>query len=366
MGRVSELLVRERTPPPGARPGTLALPSEAPRPRIRLFVYGADRLAEHDLEDLEELPALLERGPVVWVDVQGLGSASFLERLGSLLSLHPLGLADIAHAPQRPKIQVFGERHLIITRMAQTLEDGRIDLEQLSLVLGPHFVATFQEQPGDVFDPLRERLRQNVGVVRRMGADYLAYALIDAVVDSYFPVVEELGEHLEELEEAVIRAPARVGLAPIHRVRRVLLALHRVQRGQRDALAAMARDELSPFSTPVRLYLRDVHDHSIEVLDTVEVYREMAMGLLELHLSATSHRMNEVMKTLTVMATIFIPLTFLAGIYGMNFEHMPELGWRWGYPVAWGAMLAVAGALLLWFRRRGWIGGAGRDESEEP
>ena len=292
---------------------------------------------------------------MTWIDVASFGDLRRLERIGEILDIHPLAMADAVNVGQRPKAEPYGDRYLVVTRMAQVLPDHRVCLEQVALVLGPGWVASFQEDPGDVFDPLRERLRHRLGAIRRLGADYLTYALLDAVVDGYFPVVEELSGVLEALEEEALESPRRATLARIHAARRLLLQLERLLWQQRDAVSGMLNSPEAPFADSVRLYLRDTHDHTVQILDAVETYRQMTVGMVEIHLSSVNNRMSEVMKTLTVMASIFIPLTFIVGIYGMNFDHMPELRWRWGYPAVWAVMIGVVLGLVLWFYRRGWL-----------
>ncbi len=348
---------RRRAPPAGTSPGSFRVPEDAPPPRIRVFAYGPDRCKERETTDVASLRPASGTPGVTWIDVEGFGDQRTLEAIQEAFGVHPLAMADVVNVPQRPKIEDYDEQHLIITRMARVTEQHDIDLEQVSLIHGPGWVLTFQERPGDVFDPIRERLRNGAGSLRRAGSDYLAYALLDAVVDGYFGVLEQLGSQLEGLEEEVIARPSRSALARIHAVRRTLLNLHRIQWGQRDMLNRALRDEGGPFGDPVRVYLRDVHDHAIQILDVIETYRETVAALMEIYLSSVSNRLNEVMKTLTVMATIFIPLTFIVGVYGMNFEHMPELHWRRGYAVVWGVMLVVAAGLFAWFWRRGWLGG---------
>jgi magnesium transporter len=354
---------KRRGPPPASTPGLVVVPPDAAPISIRVMRYDAERWEERAIEDLRELAPLIGAGGVAWIDVHGLGDGRVLERLRDVLAIHPLALADLAHVPQRPKVEGYGDHDLVVAQMARLDDGGAVEFEQLGLVLGAGWVASFQERPGDPFDPVRERIRKGA-LIRRMGADFLAYALLDAVIDGYFPVVERIGDRLEALEEEVVERPTRSVLLRVYAARRALAALHRVQWRQRDALAQMLRgDERLHFSEGVRVYLRDAHDHALQALDLVENAREIAIGLMEVHLSSASNRLNEVMKTLTVMATIFIPLTFLAGVYGMNFEHMPELRWRWGYAAAWGLMAALAGGLLLWFRHRGWLGDA---EDREP
>lgn len=344
---------RARRRVPGARPGELHIPEGAPPPRIHVTAYGPEHLEEDEI-DVAQLAAWRGRADVLWVDVHGFGDEAVLRRIGELFEVHPLALADVVNVPQRPKVEDYGDRHLILTWMAIVAPRRRLDLEQVSLVLGPGFLLSFQERPGDVFDPLRARLRTNAGLARRMGPDFLAYALLDAIVDGYFPVVEAIGEDIERLEERVLERPTTALLREIHDTRRRLLTLRRLQWRQRDALAAVLREEHSPFTPPVRIYLRDVYDHGVQLLDSIETFRELAMGLLEIHLSQVSNRMSEVMKTLTIMASIFIPLSFIGTVYGMNFDYMPELHWRWGYFGVLGGMATIGLGLLLWFRSRGW------------
>lgn len=353
-----------RRPPEGSVPGEIVVPHDAPEPIVSVISYGDDGMDERTLSDVSELPALLDApGRRLWIDVEGFGSRPVIEALAATLGIHPLAIADVVHVPNRPKAELHDGRLLVITQMAQVTETGGIDIEQVSLVLGPNWVVSFQERPDDdVFDPIRTRLRAATSRIRHAGSDYLLYALLDAVVDGFFPVAEALGGVVEALEEEVIENATRASLARIHATRRTLLDLHRVQWRQRDAINSLLRDEDLPISESVRPYLRDAHDHAFQTLDAIETYRDMVIGLMDLHLSSASHRMNEVMKTLTIVATIFIPLTFLTGVYGMNFDRMPELHWRWGYPATWAAMVALGCGLMFWFQRRGWLGSGERSD----
>jgi magnesium transporter len=344
---------RRRTPPRGSAPGTMA-PVSGPDPVIQLIAYTADKVEERTLGDVEEIASLLGDGSrVVWFDVGSFGDGRAIARIGEILGIHPLAMADVVNVPQRPKAEVYGDRLLLVTQMAR-VEKGAVDVEQVSVVMGPGWVVTFQEHPGDVFEPVRERIRQGARV-RRMGPDYLTYALLDAVIDGYYPVVESIGNLVESLEEEVLGRPTRSTLRRIHAVRRSLVALHRIQWRQRDACGVLLRDVECPITEPVRIYLRDAFDHAFQTVDAIETQREMAATLMELYLSSASNRMNQAMRTLTVVATIFIPLTFVVGVYGMNFDYMPELRWKWGYPAVWIVMLGIAFALIAWFRRQGWI-----------
>jgi magnesium transporter len=355
---------RRTRPPPGARPEAMAIPVDAPAPRIEWLRYTESALEEQPVTDVAELRAALGSDTIDWIHVEGFGDEEQLRSLAEIFEIHPLALADIVNVPQRAKLDRYGDQQLITLRMARSL-DHEVELQQLSLVVGPGWVLTFEERAGDVFDPVRARLRANGSRIRRSGVGFLAYALIDAVVDGFFPVMDTLSDMLEDLEEAAIGDPEPHTLARIHAVRRLLIHLERTQRQQRDALLSLTRQESGPFDESVLPYLRDVQDHAIHVLDTIESLREMTVGVMDIYLSSVSNRTNEVMRTLTVMASLFIPLTFIAGVYGMNFDHMPELHWRWGYTAAWGLMVAMASGLLAWFARRGWLGARhGRPQSE--
>jgi magnesium transporter len=304
---------------------------------------------------IDELSSLLQPGQVSWIEVEGLGDQVALRRIAELFRIHPLALADIVNVGQRPKAEAYADFELVICRMACRENGTDFELEQVSIILGQGFVVTFHEAARDVFDPVRERIRTGA-LVRSMGADYLAYALVDTLIDGYYPIVEAFGERLEALEEAVSAGPAQNLLGQIHRARREVLTLVRVVHQQRDAIAAMMRADHPLVSESVRVYLRDSSDHAIQISDVLETFREIALGLVEVYLSSVGQRTAEVMKVLTILSSIFIPLTFIVGIYGMNFQHMPELEWEYGYYLTWGIMLVVVAGLLLYFRRKGWIG----------
>jgi magnesium transporter len=349
--------------PPGTPPGTVEVDPSAPRPVVRVVGYGADGLHEQSVDDPAALPELLKRWPVVWVNVDGLGDAATIRRIGDVFNLHGLALEDVVSVHQRAKVEQYPEYLYIVLRDFD-LKDGHLESDQLSLFLGKHFVLTFQERAGDAFDPVRERLRQGKGRIREHGADYLAYALLDAVIDAYFPIVEFYGERLETLEDEVILRPSRTTISVIHEIRRELLALRRACWPLREAIATLQREFSAFISDETRVYLRDCHDHTFQVMDLLESYRELGAGLMETYLSSVGNRTNEVMRVLTIIATIFIPLTFVAGVYGMNFKtevspwNMPELTWRYGYPLCLLIMALISGGLLLFFRRKGWLGSA--------
>ncbi|WP_437672682.1 magnesium/cobalt transporter CorA [Sorangium sp. So ce131] len=351
-------------PPPASPPGTLVI-ENTNRPKIFVIDYDADVVAEKEIESVEEcIPYLIDDRPsITWVDVRGLGHKPTFERLGEIFKIHPLALEDMVNVPQRPKADVYGGEHvLVISRMAQVNEHCALRTEQLAILFGKTFVLTVQEEAEwDVMGVVRERIRAGRGTVRTRGADYLAYALLDAVVDGFFPVLERMGDHIEDLELEVLEAKRPMS-KPIHDLKRDLLTLRRAVWPQRDLVNALLRDDNPMISKDTRLYLRDTYDHAVQLMDMIETYRELSSGLMDLHLSGMSNRMNEIMKVLTIISTIFLPITAIAGIYGMNFHHesspynMPELDWYYGYPMVWLLMLASVVGLLSYYRRKGWLG----------
>jgi len=344
---------RHRRPGPGAPPGTLVIDPSGARPRITVIGYGPDDWDEQEVDGPDAIPPLLGKWPVVWVNVDGLGDEAVLRRIEEIFHLHGLVLEDITNVPQRAKVEQYGEALFIVTHMVS--QEQGLQTEQLSLVLKPGVVLTVQEHPGDCLEPVRDRIRKGMGRIRDAHADYLTYAILDATIDHYFPVLEEHGERLEALEDAVLEHSNMDTISKIREAKRDLLTLRRTLWPQRDALNWIARDECALIAPETRPYLRDCYDHVTRILDTIETYRELASDLSATHLAAVSNQMNAVMKVLTMIATIFIPLTFVAGVYGMNFKHMPELGWPWGYAGALALMAAIAGAMVMYFRKKKWI-----------
>lgn len=340
-------------------PGTLVVGKDAPKPRLFALRYDAEALEELGEVEPSALPTLMQPGKLLWLDVQGLGDERILKQIGGHFGLHPLLLEDVVNTPQRPKTEDYESHHFFVTRMVNS-EEASPSLEQLSLVLGEGYVLTFQERPGDVLDPVRRRLRHGRGPIRRSGADYLVYALLDTVVDHYQPVIERLGERLERLEDAIIADSDPGASRRLADLRAELLELRRIFVAQRDALGRLARDGSPLLCEQVGVYLRDTHDHCTQAAEAAELYREILMGLMNTYLSVISNRTNDVMRVLTIMTSIFIPLSFLAGLYGMNFDNMPELHSRVAYPVLLGIMLLIASSMLFFFRRRGWLGGNDR------
>jgi magnesium transporter len=337
---------------------------------IHVVGYGPDEIEERNIVNMEELKSALGTLPVMWINVDGLADLDLIKALGELFGLHGLALEDVVNVHQRPKVEEYEDHAFIVTQIFQSgvASAG----EQVSMFLGESFLLTFQERAGDCFDPVRERIRKHRGQIRERRADYLAYALLDAAIDSYFPVLEAYGERLDELETAVTTAAKEHHVAEIHALKRELLTLRRTIWPQREMVNALARDPTTYISEQTQVYLRDCYDHTIQLMDVVETYREIASGLIDVYLSSVSARMNEIMKVLTIIATIFIPLSFIASLYGMNFDreaspwNMPELGWYFGYPFVLSVMLLTLLGLLWFFYRRRWVGGAPGKGGAEP
>ena len=352
------LRYHRRRPPPGAMPGTLIIDAEAPPPRLTVLAYGPESFTEEEVSDLERLDELCREWPVVWLDVDSLGNEALLLAIGARLGLHRLILEDVVNLGQRAKAEFYDDTLFIVLRIP---DEGRGDTEQVSLLLQPGLLISLQEHAGDCFESVRNRIRLGKGKIRSRVADYLSYALIDAAVDQYFPVLDEAGLALDSLEDQVFAEPTPETLAQIHGLKRSLVALRKAIWPYREMLNLLMRDAGSFFADETQPYLRDCYDHVVRLIDLVEAQREVASDLLNMYLSTVSNRMNEVMKVLTIIATIFIPLSFIAGLYGMNFDpaasrwNMPELGWALGYPAALLLMGVVAGGLLVFIRRRGWL-----------
>lgn len=341
-------------------PGSIIVDPDAPKPALNVIAFSPEAYEEADITDVGVIADYRARWSVVWVNVTGLGDAQVFRQLGDEFGLHRLALEDVVNLYQRAKVEDFGDRLFIVTRMIA--QRRPLETEQLSLFLGPGFVLTIQQRPGDPLDPIRQRIRKRQGRVRDNQADYLAYALLDAVMDDYFPALEEHGERIETMEEKVLDRPRPAVLTEIRQAKRDLMTLRRALWPQREALNSLARDPHQIIASETRIYFRDCYDHALRLMEMTEHYREHSSDLMDVYLTSLSHRMNEIMKTLTVIASIFIPLTFIVGIYGMNFDieaspwNMPELYTYWGYPAVMLMMLFLSLAMLWYFRRKGWIG----------
>jgi len=351
---------RSRRTSPGSAPGTLLFHEDAEPTRLHVIAYGPgdEEFEERDVGSVTEARALTERFPSVWLDVVGLGTEDVIRSLGTEFGLHGLVLEDVLNTHQRAKAETYPEGLFCVVRMPEV---GRPGTEQVSVLLAGGVVVTVQERPGDVFDAVRERLRTPSRQIRQRGCDYLLYAIVDAVIDSYFPVLDALSERLEQLEEEVMNDPSEVTVTRLHSVRRELVGLRRVAWPHRDMMNTLIRDSGGVVTEATGIYLRDAYDHAIRIIEITDSMRDLSADLLNTYMSVVSNRMNEVMKVLTIIATIFIPLSFIAGVYGMNFDtdvspwNMPELGWAYGYPAVLAFMLAFAVGLLLFFRRKGWF-----------
>jgi magnesium transporter len=342
----------------GLPPGTLVAIGEKRTDKVRMSImdYDEGQFTEKEVGAVEETFPFKDKSTVTWVNIDGLHDTDAIETIGRHFGLHPLVLEDIVNTAQRPKMEDFGDYIFVVLKMLYRDPDQEeVRAEQVSLVLGSNFVMSFQEVEGDVFNHVRERIRTSKGRVRKMGADYLAYTLMDAVVDNYFIVLETFGEKIESIEDELVADPTPDKLETIHGLKREMIFLRKSVWPLRELISGLQRSESALVTEGVTVYLRDVYDHTIQVIDTIESFRDMVSGMVETYMSSISNKMNEVMKVLTIIATIFIPITFIAGIYGMNFENMPELHWPWGYFGALGIMVAVTLAMVAYFRRKGWL-----------
>ncbi len=344
---------------PGAAPGTLIVDPKAARPEVRVFGYGpesrpedTDKYEERIVDSVEEIAALRDKWPCIWVDVVGLGDLEFIEKLGDLFQLHRLALEDVLNVNQRSKAEEYDNSLFMVMRFV-TLEE-ELSSEQISLFLGDGFVLSFQELEGDSFEGVRDRLRKGRRRIRS-GSDYLAYALLDSMVDFIFPLLDKYSDRLENLEEEVLTDPGKATLTRLHSIKHELMTIRRAVWPVRELLNTILHDDTEYFQGENALFLRDCQDHALQAMEMIEHYREMASGLIDAYLSSLSNRMNDVMRVLTLIATIFIPLSFIAGLYGMNFKYMPELESRYGYPAVLFLMASVAFGFLVYLKRKKWL-----------
>ena len=352
-------LIKKRSKKAGLPPGTLVHIGEkgVGEPKVTLIDYDEANFEEREVKAAEECFPFKEKPAVTWINVEGVHQIEVIEKLGHCFGLHPLVLEDILNTDQRPKMEVYGDYIYIVLKMLYEGDGNRpVEAEQVSLILGSNFAISFQEgKEGDVFNPVRERLRTGKGLIRKMGPDYLAYSLIDMIVDNYFLILEKLAEKVELLEEELVANPTTKTLQQIQKFKNEMTFLRRAVWPLREVVSGLGRKESPLVKETTEIYLRDVYDHTVQVMDTIEVYREMLSGMLDIYLSSVSNRLNSVMKVLTIIATIFMPLTFIAGIYGMNFKYMPELEWRWGYLAVWLVFVIVGVSMLIYFRKRKWL-----------
>lgn len=350
--------VKKRSTKTGLPPGALIHIGEKKTElaKIKILDYDENQFDEIEAKTIEECFPFKEKPTITWINIDGLHQVDIIEKIGKNFDFHPLLLEDILNTEQRPKIEVFENYIYIVLKMLYYNDNIKeINSEQVSIIFGQNYVISFQEREGDVFNPIRDRIRTGKGRIRKMGADYLAYSLMDAIVDNYFIILEKIGEDIEDAEESMITNPTPGTLHAIHLLKRKMISLRKSVWPLREVVSALERSESPLIRDTTRIYLKDVYDHTIQVIDTVETFRDMLSGMLDVYLSSISNKMNEIMKVLTIIATIFIPLTFIAGVYGMNFENMPELKWDWGYRVVWFVMLLMGISMLAYFRKKKWL-----------
>jgi magnesium transporter len=343
----------------GLPPGTLVHIGEKKSEKVRITAiqYNEEVFQEREIETLQECLSFRDTSTMMWLNIDGVHQLQLIEKIGTYFALHPLTMEDIVNTGQFPKLEDYGDYLFIVLKMLYYNEkENEIEVEQVSLCLGSNFVISFQEETGrDVFNPVRERLRNGKGRIRKMGADYLAYSLIDAIVDSYFVILEKVGERIEELEEQVVSYPGEKTIHEIHQFKREMIFLRKSVWPLREVISSMQRGDSPLIHESMHVFFRDVYDHTIRIIETIETFRDILAGILDIYLSSISNRINSVMKVLTIIATIFMPLTFLAGVYGMNFKYMPELDWQWGYPAILIIMALIGISMLVYFRIKKWL-----------
>lgn len=343
----------------GLAPGTLVHVGEkkAEKVVIRALAYNGEKLVERELETVEECLEFKGQPDLnFWINVDGLDRVDIIENLGSYFNIHPLTLEDVLNTGQRPKTEDYGSYiYTVLKMMLLDTEREEIIIDQVSIIIGSNYILSFQERQGDVFDPVRERFKNPASRLRKSGVDYLAYSLIDSVVDNYFLILEHFGDEIEYLEEGLVIQPRPETLRTIQKYKRDMITLRKSVWPLRELINGLQRVESDLIKETTRIYLRDIYDHTIQVIDSVEDFRDILASMVDIYLSSISYRMNDVMKVLTIIATIFIPLTFIAGVYGMNFEYMPELKWRWGYPVIMLVMTFLGVSMFVYFKKRKWV-----------
>lgn len=354
IGKLSRIRMRKV----GLPPGTPVFVGERKIEKVKISVidYNDEQTTEKELTDIEECFPFKNTPTVSWINIDGIHDVDIAKKIGANFGIHPLVLEDIVNSEHRPKMEDFGEYIYIVLKMLSVNQETKeVEIEQVSIILGAYFVITFQEREGDIFNFVRERIKSHKGRIRRMGTDYLTYSLIDAVVDNYFNILEKISEEIEGLEEDLLTNPQPEQLRNLHRLKRGMIFLRKSVGPLREIVNSLVRGDSSLVHETSQIYFRDVFDHTIHVIDSIETMRDMISGMLDTYLSSISNRMNEVMKVLTIIATIFIPLTFLAGIYGMNFKFMPELEWKWGYLTVWSVIIIVFCVMIFFFKRKKWL-----------
>lgn len=324
--------------------------------KIKLIDYGDQDYIEQDIENIEQCFKFKDEKTITWINIDGIHETDILSKLGKCFGFHPLILEDILNTEQRPKIEDFTDYIYIVLKMIDY--DNKLDeitLEQVSIIVGKNYVISLQEKPLNIYEPIKNRIRNDRSKVRKAGSDYLAYLLIDSIIDNYFDVIEKTGEKIETVENKLVVNPTQKTLKTIYNLKRDMLFMRKSTWPLREVISKMERGEISLINDSTRIYIRDVYDHIIQVIDTIETYRDILSGMIDIYLSSISNRLNEVMKILTIISTIFIPITFIASIYGMNFKFMPEVTWKWSYLVVWVIILAVIIYMVIFFKRKKWF-----------
>jgi len=352
-------VIKRRSIKAGLPPGTLVHIGEKRTEPVRISIldYAEDQVEEVEAGEVSDCLKYKDKPTVTWINLEGIQQIEVIEALGRHFDLHPLVLEDILNTDQRPKVEDFGVYlHIVLKMFSLDAGQEKVQSEQISLILTKKFVLSFQEGlEGDVLNPLRERIRTDKGSIRKMGADYLAYSIIDGIVDNYFVILERLGEKVEELQEELVARPDPHMLRNLHQLKNEMILLRKAVWPLREVISSLERADSPLIQSSTKIFLRDVYDHTIQVIDSIETFRDLLSGMLDIYLSSLSYRMNEIMKVLTIIATLFIPLTFIVGIYGMNFRYLPELDWRWGYFVVWAVMIAVGTGMVVYFKRKKWF-----------
>ena len=354
MSRIIKKISKKAGLPPGTLIHIGAKKTE--KVRITIIDYDEAQFQEKEAKTVEECLPFKDKPTVTWINIDGIHQVETIEKIGKHFSIHPLLLEDIANAGQRPKMEDFEDYIFIVLKMlCYDEKDNEIKVEQVSIIVGTNFVISFQEREGDVFNPIRERVRNGKGRIRKMGTDYLAYSLMDVIIDNYFIILEKLGERIEGIEKKLVTNPTPETLQEIHNLKREMIFLRKSVWPLRELISGMERAESPLIKECTRIYLRNIYDHTVQVIDLIETSRDMLSGMLDIYLSSVSNKMNDIMKVLTIIATIFIPLTFIVGIYGMNFQYMPELGWRWGYFGVLSIMVIIGIGMLIYCRMKKWL-----------
>jgi len=324
--------------------------------KIKLIDYGVTEYTEKDIENIEQCFPYKDDHTITWINIDGIHETDIMEKLGDCFGFHPLILEDILNTQQRPKIEDFNDYIYFVLKMIDySYKTNTISLEQVSIILGKNYVISLQEKPLEIYEPIRSRIKNDKSKIRNTGSDYLVYLLIDSIIDNYFSVLEKIGEKIEHVENKLVSSPTQKTLKTIYNLKRNMLYMRKSTWPLREIISRLERGEISLINDSTRIYIRDIYDHIIQVIDTIETFRDMLSGMVDIYLSSMSHRLNEVMKILTIISTIFIPITFIASIYGMNFRFMPEISWKWSYLVVWAIILFIIVYMVIYFKRKKWF-----------